>query len=294
MGARFFVDYVTEATGGKVEFEIYHSAQLGDDSLALLSSGLADIALMSTGYAADRMPLSNVTELPGMFDSACDANRKFRQIASPGGALYENEYKGLGLHPVYMAMSPPASIVMGKGKVERWSDLQGMKLRASGGGASAIARAIGSVPVQTVASELYDSLERGTIDGALYYFVGMPSFSLEEVFHSGVGNLKLGASSVFTAMSEKGWNKLPPDVQQAMVEGGAKAEQSLCGWFDQNEASIRDEMVRDRGFVVTELPPEDLEKWQAVRVRIAEDWVKIMEQKGRKGTDVLNDFRSAE
>lgn len=293
-GGRVFVDYVTKATNGEVEFELYHSAQLGDDSLGLLTSGLTDLALMSSGYAADRLPLSNVAELPGIFVSACDANRKFRKIATKGGALFENEYKAFRLHPIYMAMSPPASLVMGHGKVARLDDVKGLKLRASGGGATEIAHSLGGVPVQTVASELYDALKRGTIDGAIYYYVGMPSFSLEDVFKSGVDNLRFGSTSVFTAMTEDRWAQMPPNVQKAMTEGATLAEQSLCKWFDENEAGIRNKMVSERGFQAISLPQDDIERWNALKTEIADSWAKRMDDNGRKGTEVLEDFRAAE
>lgn len=293
-GGQVFIDHVTEATGGRVEFEVYHSAQLGNDALGLLSSGLTDIAIMSTGYAPDRMPLSNVTEMPGLFVGSCEANRKLAQIGTEGGPLYEHEYKGLGIRPIYFATSPAASIVMGSKKVERLGDLKGLKLRASGGGFTATAQGMGAVPVQTVASELYDSIKRGTIDGAMYYYVGMPSFSLEEVFGTGVDNLRLGASSVIAAMSDKRWNALPPEIQQAIRDGAAKAAESICTWFDANDALIRDQMIAERGFTLTSLPEEDIAEWQKLQVRIADDWAALMDRNGRKGTEVLTGFRAAE
>lgn len=293
-GGQVFVDHVSRATNGQVEFELYHAAQLGNDSLALLSSGLTDIALMSTGYAPDRMPLSNVTELPGFFVGACDANRMFRHIAMPGGALYENEYKDLGLQPIYVAMSPAASIVLGNASVDSLDDLRGLKLRASGGGFTEVAAGMGAVPVQTVASELYDALSRGTIDGALYYYVGMPSFSLEDVFKSGVDNLHLGASSVLTVMTDDRWAEMPPNVQEAMAEGAKLAEESLCQWFDENETGLRDQMVAEGGFQLTSLPEADLQEWDGIATQIAENWAKRLDDNGRKGSEVLEAYREAE
>jgi TRAP-type C4-dicarboxylate transport system substrate-binding protein len=289
-----FVDHVTEATQGQVQFEVYHAAQLGDDSLSLLTSGLADLAIISTNYAPDRFPLSGVTELPGMFESACEANRKYRAIATPGGALYENEYGPLSLHPIYMAMSPPASLVMHSEEVDSLEDIRGLKIRAAGGAAAETVRALGGVPMQTVASELYDALSRGTIDGAMYYFVGMPSFSLEEVFHTGIDNLRFGAAPVMATMTESRWSELPANVQEAINDAAPLAEASLCAWFDENERGIRDELVAERGFTVTSLPDADLDVWEGLQQQIAADWAKLRDDNGRNGTAVLEGFRAAQ
>lgn len=292
-GGQVFVDHVTAATNGRVKFEVYHAAQLGNDSLGLLSSGLADVALTSTNYAPDKFPLSGVTELPGNFESACEGSRKFREIATAGGPLFENEYGPLGLHPIYMAISPPASLVMHEKKVSSLADINGLKLRAAGGAASETIRELGGVPMQTVASELYDALSRGTIDGAMYYYVGMPSFSLEEVFHTGVDNLHFGAGAVLATMEQSRWEELPPDVQKAIEEGSAAAEQSLCSWFDENEKGIRDQLVADRGFTVTSLPDSDLEVWGGIQEKIGEAWAKTLDEHGHKGIEVLDAFRQA-
>lgn len=46
--------------------------------------------------------------------------------------------------------------------------------------------------MQTMVPELYEALSRGTIDGAIYDFVGMPSFSPAEAFGTSVENLRGG------------------------------------------------------------------------------------------------------
>lgn len=290
-GGQVFIDHVTAATNGAVQFEAYHAAQLGNDNLALLKAGLADLALTSTSYASDRMPLSNVAELPGFAAGACEMNRKLRALSSEGGALYENEYKGLGLRPIYMAAPPVTSVVLGRAKAASLADLKGLKLRATGGGTLATVQALGAVPVQTVASELYDALSRGTIDGALYQFVGMPSFSLEDVFKSGIDNIHGGSLAVITFMSEKKWQSLPENVRVAMQEGALKAEQSLCSWFDENESKIRDQMIADKGFAMTSLPEADVAAWGQAQTILADDWAARMDKQGRKGTVVLDAMR---
>lgn len=293
-GAQVFIDYVTEKTNGQVAFEPYHADQLGGDALALLKSGLADISLTSTGYLADRMPLSNVLELPGFFINACDANRKFGALLKEDSVLYQSEYAPQGIQPIYVASSPAASIVMGKKEINTLNDLKGMKLRASGSGTVAFARGVGAVPIQTVASELYDAIGRGTIDGAIYYYVGMPSFSLDEVFGTGLENVRGGAAAVVTIMRRDRWKALPENVREAMTEGGRRAEDSLCSWYDKQEMALREKMVAERGHKVTRVSADEEAKWAQMQSQIADEWAALMDSKGRKGTEVLEAYRAAE
>ena len=83
-------------------FEVYPANQLGRDYLTLVNSGVADMAMIVTSYAPDKFPLSAVTELPGLYETSCDAVGKFWNIAQDGGKLDENEYKPLGLKAVFL------------------------------------------------------------------------------------------------------------------------------------------------------------------------------------------------
>jgi len=75
---KWWMDAVTKATQGAVEFEYYPAEQLGKakDLLALTQSGVADIAYVGPSYVSDKMPLSAVSQLPGMFTSACVSVRR--------------------------------------------------------------------------------------------------------------------------------------------------------------------------------------------------------------------------
>ena len=73
---------------GKVTFEVYPANQLGRDYYSLLTSGLADIAMVIPFYAGDKFPATSVTELPGLSSGSCEATGKYWELAQPAGALH--------------------------------------------------------------------------------------------------------------------------------------------------------------------------------------------------------------
>src|SRR5215813_2767498 len=84
-----FSELVTKETGGQVTFQHYPAEQLGKakDMLSLTQTGVADIAYIVPSYSSDKMPLTAVAELPGIFETQCQGSLAFYQLAHDGGVL---------------------------------------------------------------------------------------------------------------------------------------------------------------------------------------------------------------
>ena len=285
-GGQVFADAVTQASGGAITFEAYHAGQLGNDQLAVLDSGLAEIGVIAAPYVADRMPLSGVVELPGIIENACDGATRYWSMAQQGGLLDELEYAPLGLHALFVATPPPYKI-MTSAEVNTFADLAGLKLRTVGGAQADTVRALGGTPVQVQAPELYDSLSRGTVDGAIYAFVGMPPFSLGEVVHHSVEGAYAGSVAVLYAISTEVWEGLSADQQAMLTEAATMAQQHVCEYQDAQENAIRDQYVAENGFSVTTLDEAAAAEFRAAMAPVAEAWVGRMQDNNLRGADVL-------
>jgi TRAP-type C4-dicarboxylate transport system substrate-binding protein len=70
-GGKFFMDRATALSNGRIKFEWYPAEQLGKakDLLALVQTGVADMADVVPGYVPDKLPLSGVAELPGQISN---------------------------------------------------------------------------------------------------------------------------------------------------------------------------------------------------------------------------------
>ncbi|MDR5652143.1 TRAP transporter substrate-binding protein DctP [Ruixingdingia sedimenti] len=289
-GAKVFAEAVTEATGGKVVFENFHASQLGKDQLSLLSSGLADFAIVGAPYSPDKLPLSGVVDLPGVATSTCDAVKRLWPMAQDGGLLDQHEYDNLGIRVLFVGAPPGLKVMTTKKEVTKLEDLNGLKLRALAGPQSATARGLGAIPVQMQAGEVYESLSRGTVDGAIYIWVGVPPFSLQELLHHTVEGITLGSAAVLYGIRQETWDKLPADVQQAMIAAGEEAQQVLCDYQDTEENKIRDSYVAAGTLKITEIPEEEADRWRAQITSVASDWAKQLDDSGRPGSAILEAY----
>lgn len=290
-GISKFTSSVTEKTNGKVKFEVYPANQLGKDSLSLLKHGIADVAMVVVAYAPEKLPLSTVTELPGLSSSSCEGTEKFWNIAKPGGLLAENEHRQLGLHAVFVSTLPPYNLTTISRKVETLEDAGGLKLYAPGAGLDKAARAIGAVPIRITASELFDAVSRGTVDGGLNSYSSLSAYKLDGHLKYGLTGVQFGAASWMLAVSDKTWDSLPEDVRKAIEEAGPASQRELCKWADTDNSTILKRWEAEHGFKVTALSSEQSALWSAKLKTVADDWAKDMDALGKKGSEILEAMR---
>ena len=131
---KIFTEAATEASGGKIKFEVYHAGQLGKESTSVVTTGLAEFGLLVPSYEAAKLPLTSVSELPGLHTTSCEGSAKLWNISKEGGALFEAEYKKLGVRPIYAVVLAPYQIMTSKKKVTNLAELSGLKIRALGAG----------------------------------------------------------------------------------------------------------------------------------------------------------------
>ena len=72
-GIQAWMMEVTERTKGAVRFQYFPAQQLekAADLLSLAQTGVVQVSSVAPSYVSDKMPLSGVAELPGLFTSSC-------------------------------------------------------------------------------------------------------------------------------------------------------------------------------------------------------------------------------
>jgi TRAP-type C4-dicarboxylate transport system substrate-binding protein len=292
-GGEVFTKEVEKASSGRVTFDVFPAGQLGKDYYSILRSGLADIAVFIPSYESDKLPMSSVVELPGMYSNVCEGTNKYWQLAQAGGALGDSEYKRQGLHVLFVTVMPPYTLMTTKKPTLALDNIKGLKIRGNGAAMIKATQALGAVPVQLSASETYEALARGTVDGAIYPYSSLTPYNLEEHLKYSVEGVSLGGSAVAYAISTRAWNKLPAEIKDIMTQAAASTQASLCAWSDEENLKIKNHIVAKNGHVITELTQEDLTTLQSRMDHVVQDWVKGMDAARRNGSEILQAYLQA-
>ena len=225
-----FANKVKERSNGRIEVEIFHSAQLfgGKEELSALERGDIDLASPLDTYNTGLIPALGISSMPFMWPNP-DAIQK-----TLDAGLFD-----LGINQVLakrnvkvlnVAAGGPYQIY-GKGfAVRKPADLKGKKIAVSGTAASKAMELIGAAPTSMSSSDLYVALQRGTIDATSRPLLTGIGRKLYEVLDN-VTIVNMSYFTTFLGINMKTWNKLPPDlqkiVQQAANERSAEQVKML-------------------------------------------------------------------
>lgn len=275
-----FAARVEERTNGRVKINIVYSGGLGKDSelLGLVGRGAIDLAGVVPGYYGDQLLYAKALQTPFVFNSPAQAI----EIADYSYAElqpFKDEMARLGIHRLFH--QPVDSYYM-TGKSADCQDpekLSGKKIRSFGALIPHMMTAVGATPVTVPPGDLYEAVDRGTID---YSFVNMGNIDAYRLYEAGKFSCgpAMSIAGHLVVISDRTWKRLPADIQQIITEEAAAAQVAYVEWSNTHvEGSI--ERVKAGGGEILELSPEALAAWKAKTPDLLNVWVDDLKGRGQ-------------
>jgi TRAP-type transport system periplasmic protein len=281
--AKPWLDQITAATNGAVQFETYYSQTLfkGTDAWVSVKNGVGDLAWMFHGYWSNQTPLADVISLPLMpFTSAKQASGIFWKLYEKYPAI-RDQFKDN--HVLITWTSQPYFLLTSKKQVKTMEDMKGLNIRVTSGPPIEMMKLLGATPVTKGMPDTYLALQKGEIDGMLAPWEALLSFKQYEV-------AKYYAYAPFVtvyftqAMNNATWDKLPKNIQDQInsVSGLKGSEFWGANMFDSAMVEGRD-LVKKQGVEMVEytLPAEEIAKLNAIAGKpLWDSWVKAQTAAG--------------
>ena len=150
-------------SNGRLKIELYPSAGLAkaDVTYESAAKGTIDIGSQAHGYTNGRFPLTQITELPGLSNSATQMGCMLQTLSEDG--TLASEYKDT--HMLFMYGAGPGSLHTTDKLIRTPEDMKGMRIRRPSAVAGDIIESAGASPVGLPANDMYSSLQRGVVDG---------------------------------------------------------------------------------------------------------------------------------
>jgi TRAP-type C4-dicarboxylate transport system substrate-binding protein len=290
-----FIEAIARRTNNGVEIKHFPAEQLGKagDLLMLTQSGVVDIGYVVPSYTSDKMPLTAVGELPGVYADACRGTAAFWALTRPGQILAEKDFAPNGIRPLVTFMLPTYQIVLStKRPVERLADLDGLKIRSAGGAFDLMLRAMKAVPIRMSPPEIYQSMSRGTLDGALLPYMSAVDYDIVGLLKSGTLAVPLSSVLLTYSISETRWKSLPPAVRTALAEEGERITKESCAKFARTE---QDSIAKAsaKGVHLVRFSGEDSQALAATFEKVKQDWAAGLDRRRKPGTEVLHAWEAA-
>jgi TRAP-type C4-dicarboxylate transport system substrate-binding protein len=232
-------------TNGELTVRVFPSMQLGGKPPGLyrqMMQGISDITFTLPGYTSADFPMCALTELPNMSDSGADGTRKLWANLDKTVA---RDFKGA---KVLMLWNSDTASIMTKSKpVRTIDDMKGLKLRSPSRAQSAQLAALGAIPVDMPATQIYNAIDRGVVDGTMIPMSAAVDFKLIEVVKYFTVNAPLGRSPFLVAMNEERYNKLPANLRKVIDDTtGLQLSLRAADVYDQQNKVAMAAAEKDR------------------------------------------------
>jgi len=222
--ALLFAERVKAKTAGRIEVQVAHSAQLGDDAamVTALRSGTLDMSANSQGAMANVVPEYAALGLPFLFP---DIHKAWQLLDGPIGEDLAKRTAAKGMVVLGYWDNGIRHITNSKRPIKVPADVKGLKIRTPPDTMTVdIMQALGADTQQIKFAELYVALQQGVVDGQENPLANVASAKLYEVqkYLSLTGHKYEATPFV---ISKRSWERLSPADQKVFTEAAAEATQ---------------------------------------------------------------------
>ncbi len=283
-----FCEEIKKRTNGKVEITHYAGGVLTTFPKAYdgIVNQVSDIGQSHVGYTRGRFPVTEILDLPVGYSSGF--------VATHVKWDFYKKYKPKewnDVHVLYMWSVGPQIFATTKKPLHKFEDLKGLKIRGTGRPADTI-KALGAVPVALEMGDVYDSAQRGLLDGMYDAMETWKGFRLGDVMKYGYLTQQ-GTGSIYTfyvAMNKERWNALPPDIKKVFDETSEE-------WVDRHATTTLEadfaglSYLKQRGGQMLPIADSEIAKMKKAVEPVIDGYVKDMERKGYKKAETEDQLK---
>lgn len=256
-----------------LEIRTYPAGELGAgpaEQYVRALQGVADIVWGLQGYTSSQFPLSMLTEYPAALPDD-QSGADFLWNGYEAGILAK-EYPATDVLALWTA--EPAVLITRTKPVRRPEDLAGLKLRVSGAVSAQAVAALGAIPVQMAAGDVYNALQTGLIDGVVIGSSAIADFRYDEVLGHVTLGIPLGRQAFFVVANAGKIAALPPEQRRALQAGSGRAlsEHAEALWREKADQALAALRAKSADIVITP-DRDDIARFEAILLPLTEQAV---------------------
>lgn len=265
-------------SGGRVTLEFYYAGTLASakEALTAVRTGVADCGIVDHAHSPAELPLMMVATQPGIVMDTWSGVLATGELVEMPEIKAELDAKNL---VYYGSNCLPNMHIISKKPIRTLDDFKGLMIGARGGEHALVAK-FGASPLSIPSIEVYEALQRGTVDANINNPAWADTYNYWEVAKYWT-KFPVGGSLQPQFMNKDTWNKLPADLQELLK--GLQAEQAKAFYllYEVSGDGVAWEKEILPNCEIIEPSSEDIAEF----VRGAEEvvWNKWVEENSAKG-----------
>jgi TRAP-type C4-dicarboxylate transport system substrate-binding protein len=282
-------DEVEKRTQGKVVVEYYPGQTLTKSKQVYdgVVTGLSDVGMCLFAYTRGRFPVMEAVDLPLGYTSGVQATKVVNETYHEFMPAELSDTQVMYLH------AHGAGVLHTAGKaVHTMDDFKGMKLRGHGTSAQVL-KALGGTPVSLPMPELYQSLQKGIVQGALYPIEVNKGWRMAEVVDYLTMSSSIAyTSSFFVVMNKDKWSSIPADLQKIISQINQEwIHKHGKAWDESDQVGL--DYFKSLGHEVIELSDAESKKWKVTIEPVMDEYIEKMTAAGFDGKKIVEFVRTS-
>jgi TRAP-type C4-dicarboxylate transport system substrate-binding protein len=250
---------IEKRSGGKVTVRVFAgNSPFGNvvNQADQVKQGVVDLAFGLNGIPGGRYQRTSIMEFPFVAESSASASKSLWSMR--GGALAEDwkEFKLAALH-----CHNPGLFHTRDKSLKSIEDVKGLRMRAPNPPTQALLAYLGATPVGMPPGQVYENLQKGVIDGAVFPWDAIKGFRLENSLKHHL-DARVYTSCFHLVMNPQRFAALPADVRSA-IDGaiGRPLVDNFGAWWDKWDKAGLD-AVKPLGHEIVSVSNAQREAWR--------------------------------
>lgn len=236
----YYADMVSERTGGNVVIKVFPNEELGKEMDNINAIGLGSADMVLSGESLQNWaPLAALIATP----YAINSPQQMRAVAEGeiGQMIFDQVLEKVGLVHIMWMERAPRNLTSNR-PISSPDEIDGLVMRVPNVPLFVTAwSALGAKPTTMAFSEVFTSLQQGTIEAQENPLDLIKSASFYEV-QDYVNMTEHVRGWLSLWIGEKQFNSLPQEYQQIMLESGKEAQKYYQGLFEESNKRLRSEL----------------------------------------------------
>jgi len=251
---------IEKRSGGKVTVRVFAgNSPFGkvENQADQVKQGVTDLAFGLNGIPRGRYPRTSIMEMPFVAESADSASKALWAMLPDLLAEDYRDFKPIALH-----CHNPGLFHTRDKSLKTIADVKGLRMRAPNPPTQALLAYLGATPVGMPPGQVYENIEKGVIDGAVFPWDAIKGFRLENILKHHL-DARVYTSCFHLVMSPKRYAELAPDVQKAIdaTTGQALTDKFGAWWNKWDQAGL--DAVKPLNHEIVRVDDATREKWRA-------------------------------
>jgi TRAP-type C4-dicarboxylate transport system substrate-binding protein len=287
----WMAEEITKRTNGSLKFKLFWAEALlkRPDALRGIGQGIADCGTAMGAFTEKLTPHLGATALPGAGDNIWAMQRASYDMWNTNPRVVADLDK-INVVATY-GYTPGTPMYVFKKPVTKASDMKGLRVRMPNATAAKMAAQLGIVPVTVNLFDIYDSMDKGVIDGCYATLQWLWDLKWYEVGkHVTLPKGSGFCMDISNFFNKDVWKSLTPGERDVIKKVADELNDRYARTVMEKEASWKKDMETKHGVIFHELDKEaDAQNLAAMKVA-REGYFEKYDPSGNKTKEVWEEF----